>query len=355
MAVSPEYTLTLSPRTRFDLIDVNALLREHHGDVLARYPRALYASYHTTAGYVEEPDLQRLGLDGAGVRAHVEAYRRLYPEGAGYRHDHLPDRHELTEEQKKTEPLNADAHLSFIGAGLTNCVTYTARPDDPALFVDLDGVGAAGPRTRRTTVVGFGEERLVARCVLDAPASGHRVDSFNLRDEGFGLFDELQALVERHGVSKGRLELRLADDDVHAGLTVNEFETLLMSHDVREVMRNPLYFAAQKTWHALRHPGAVPERLKDYAKHDVVLVVNKALDRLGLRGTRVEDALNALMGNSARKRLRMKRCVNLPVSDHDRDGVGEIVQGTYQSPILIQWNAPRQTVRHLEARLYAFD
>ena len=142
---------------------------------------------------------------------------------------------------------------------------------------------------------------------------------------------------------------------MHAGLTVNEFETLLMSHDVREVMRNPLYFAAQKTWHALRHPGAVPERLKDYAKHDVVLVVNKALDRLGLRGTRVEDALNALMGNSARKRLRMKRCVNLPVSDHDRDGVGEIVQGTYQSPILIQWNAPGQTVRHLEARLYAFD
>lgn len=355
MAVSPEYTLSISPRTRFDLIDVNALLRETHGDVLARYPRALYASYHTTAGYVEEPDLRRLGLDGQGVRAHVEAYRRLYPEGAGYRHDHLPERHELTEEQKKTEPLNADAHLSFIGAGLTNCVTYTARPDEPALFVDLDGVGVTGPRSRKTTVIGFGSERLVVHTVLDAPASEHRVDSFNLRDNAFGLFDQLQALVERHGVSKGRLELRLLDDDVHAGLTVNEFETLLMTHDVREVMRNPFYFAAQKTWHAVRHPRSAREKLTDYAKYDAVLLVNQTLDRLGLRGTPVETAMNTLMGNSARKRLRMKRSVNLPVSDHDRDGVGEIVQGTYQSPILIQWNRPRQSVRHVDVRLFAFD
>ena len=355
MAVSPEYTLALSPRTRFDLIDVNALLRQQHGDVLARYPRALYASYHTTAGYVEEPDLRRLGLDGQGIRAHVEAYRRLYPEGAGYRHDHLPDRHELTDEQKKTEPLNADAHLSFIGAGLANCVTYAARPDAPALFVDLDGVGVTGPRTRRTSVIGFRQERLVAHTVVSAPASALRVDSFNLRDRQFGVFDQLQALVERHGVSKGRLELRLLDDDVHAGLTVNEFETLLMQHDVHEVMRNPLYFAAQKTWHAVRDPRAVPEKVMDYAKYDAVLLVNKTLDRFGLRGTPIESAMNRLMGNSARKRLQMKRTVNLPVSDHDRDGVGEIVQGTYQSPILIQWNRPRQTVRHLDVRLYAFD
>jgi hypothetical protein len=38
----------------------------------------------------------------------------------------------------------------------------------------------------------------------------------------------------------------------------------------------------------------------------------------------------------------MKRSVSLLVSDAERPGHGTIVEGTYQSPILVQWrHAPR--------------
>jgi hypothetical protein len=39
----------------------------------------------------------------------------------------------------------------------------------------------------------------------------------------------------------------------------------------------------------------------------------------------------------------MKRSVSLLVSDRGGNGCGAIVEGTYQSPILVQWQqAPRQ-------------
>src|SRR5919107_1323839 len=55
MAVAPvEVTLELTPRARFDIIDVRERLRGTHGDVLDVYPRHLYHSFHTTAGYLEQ-------------------------------------------------------------------------------------------------------------------------------------------------------------------------------------------------------------------------------------------------------------------------------------------------------------
>jgi len=33
-------------------------------------------------------------------------------------------RTELSDAQRKVEPRNADSHLTYIGAGLRNCVTY---------------------------------------------------------------------------------------------------------------------------------------------------------------------------------------------------------------------------------------
>lgn len=355
MAASREHTLELIPRHRFDVIDVNVLLREQHGDVLHGYARALYASYHTTAGYFDEAMCRTLGFTPDAVRGHVEGYRRMYPEGAGYRHDRLELRTELTDEQKATEPLNGDAHLSFIGAGLTNCVTYATDTAGPALFVDLDGVGVTGPRRRKTSVVGFDREVVAARLRLPAPASAHDVSSFNLRDPRLGFIEELEAHARRLGIAKGRVDIRLADDDPHAALTVNEFETLLMQHDLAEVIRNPFWFAMQKGWHVLRDPRTVREKAKDYAKYDLLLVLNGALDKFGLRGTPVEHALSKLVAGAARRRLCMKRAVSLPISDHDRDGVGEIVQGTYQSPILVQWASPRRAERVLHVSLVAFE
>ena len=44
--------------------------------------------------------------------------------------------------------------------------------------------------------------------------------------------------VDRHGISHGRIDLSLLPEERHAGLTVNEYETLLMRHDLREVLEN---------------------------------------------------------------------------------------------------------------------
>lgn len=355
MAASREYLLELTPRHRFDLFDVNAALREAHGDVLHGHRRALYASLHTTAGYLDAASCEAVGHDEGGIRALVERYRSLYPEGAGYHHDRLEHRHELTAEQKETEPLNADAHLSFFGAGLEGCVVYETDAARPAWFVDLDGVGVTGPRTRRTAIVGFDREREVARLSLAAPSSKNRIDAFNLRDPRLGLFDEIAAHIRRAGIAKGRVDLRLVDDDRGAALAVNEYETLLMTHDLNDVLHNPFRFAASTSWHALRDLPAVKEKVKDYAKYDLVVFANDTLDRWRLRGTAAERAVNALIRKAALRYLRMKRTVTLPISDHDRDGVGEIVQGTYQSPILVQWARPRSTARRLDVRLVSFE
>ena len=55
-----ELTLTLAPQRRFEAIDVNARIYAHAGDVLRRHRRALYTSFHTTAGYLDQSLSARL-------------------------------------------------------------------------------------------------------------------------------------------------------------------------------------------------------------------------------------------------------------------------------------------------------
>src|SRR5581483_1400168 len=139
----------------------------------------------------------------------------------------------------------------FIGSGLRACVSYVMRRPGPVSFIDLDGVNAGRPRRRFTTLVGYSNEVEIARTTLSVPVSAtHPVDAVNLKEPRLGLYDELAALIEKHGVEKGRVRLDLASGEQFASLTVNEYETLLMRYDLAEVLRNPLWFAAQKAKHA---------------------------------------------------------------------------------------------------------
>jgi len=93
MAVAPlELTLELQPRSRFDAIDVRGRVSETHGNVLDAYPRCLYCSFHTTAGFFEQGLVARLGQSEAGVSGFMEPFRTVFPEGAPYRHDALHER-----------------------------------------------------------------------------------------------------------------------------------------------------------------------------------------------------------------------------------------------------------------------
>jgi hypothetical protein len=100
----------------------------------------------------------------------------------------------------------------------------------------------------------------------------------------------------------------------------------------------------------MKDPRKVPAKTLGYAKYDFVRVMNKGLDALRLRGSLVEKLLARTVAVPAERWFRMRRSVSLLVSERE-DGTCGIVEGMYQSPILVQWqNAPRQT-RVLEVTL----
>jgi thiamine phosphate synthase YjbQ (UPF0047 family) len=342
-----DLTVELAPRARFDLVD----LRRHFADehrALASYPRTLYWSCHTTAGFLEPGLASRLSEQG--IPNYLEAFRTLFPEGAGYEHDRLERREDLDSAQRAVEPRNADSHLAFMAGGLRTCVTHANRPGEPVFFVDLDGINGGQPRRRRARFVGFSQERVVGTAQIEVPVSAHPIDSINLKDPRLGLYSSLSDFVASAGVAKGRLRMVLDPAERHSALTINEYETLLMKYDLAEVLRNPLRFFAEKGFHALANPRAVPAKTLGYAKYDFVRVLNKSLDTLGLRGSIVEKVLARTLAVPAARFFRMRRSVSLLVSERS-DGTHGLIEGTYQSPILVQWQrAPRQT-RVLEVTL----
>ncbi len=351
MAAEPvELTLHPVPRSRRDAIDVAGLIRERHGDVLAGRRLVQYCSLHTTAGYLEQEVAHRLGHCRAGVEPFVGHFQRLFPHAAGYRHDRMEERPELSAEQRLLEPRNADAHLAFIGSGLASCVTYRHRPGEPVFFLELDGVCDGRVRTRTTAVVGYDQEREVARSTFAVPVADHPIDSVNLWDRRLGLLDAAADLLEAHPVRCGRLDLALDPDEGCAAITVNEFETLLMRHDLAEVLRDPLRFVAAQGRRVLADPRAVPQKSLGYARYDVVQLLKRAVDDLGLRGSLLERLVARLMAVPAERILKLKRLVRLPVSVNG-GSEPQLVQGRYQSPILIQWRRTPRGARTLHLTL----
>lgn len=354
MATQPvEVSLQLRPQARFDVIDVARAVRQEHGDLLQRYHHALYCSYHTTAGYFERELCERLQFSRERLGDFVRVFQRVFPPDADYEHDKMHLRSELTAEEKANEPLNADSHLTFISAGLKSCVTYENVADEPVYFVDLDGVSEQLRRTRRTTVTGFDVETEVLRTRLAAPVTGRQIDAVNLKDPAVGVVEEINRLVRRHDVRHGRVEISLPADERQAGLTVNEYETLLMQRDLTEVLRDPLRFAREKGRHILRNPLAVPQKAHDYVHYDLVQVANELLEMLGFSESLLERAVARFVAAPAARFFRLKRSVSLFVTTRD-DGEGAIAQGTYQSPILLQWKNTGSS-RRLDVRLTRFE
>jgi thiamine phosphate synthase YjbQ (UPF0047 family) len=335
-----DLTLELAPKARFDVVNLRSHFAAEHTAVGA-YPHCLYWSCHTTAGFLDRSLAARLRAQH--IPTYVDAFRTIFPEGAGYEHDRLEHRRDLDSTQRAIEPRNADSHLAFIASGLRTCVTHPNRPGEPVCFVDLDGMNDGRPRRRLTRLIAFTRERLVDSTRIEVPVSEHPIDSVNLKDPRLGIYGQLAEFVKQTGVQKGRLRLSLDPSERHSALTINEYETLLMRHDLHEVIRNPLRFVAEKSRHALANPFAVPAKTLGYAKYDFVRVLNKSLDTLGLRGSILEKIMARTLAVPAARFFRTGRSVNLLISASD-DHASGIVEGTYQSPILVQWeHAPRQT------------
>jgi thiamine phosphate synthase YjbQ (UPF0047 family) len=332
-----EATLDIQPRARIDIVDVRAKAAALFGDAFDRYARCLYVSPHTTAGYLPQNLAARLTMRRPGLEPYLHLFQTVFPANAGYQHDNLDLRTELPPEQRRVEPTNGDSHLAFMAADLRTCVSYRTERAGPVFFVDLDGSYEGTPRRRVTRLVGYDTEVEVARETIDVPISGHPIEAVSLKDPSLGLSDRLNELVRHHGIAKGRVRLELAPAERDASLTINEYETLLMQHDLTEVLRNPLKFAAQKAKHAWSDPMTVPGKAVEYARYDLVRAVNKLLDALGLSASRLEFALARALELPASRLLRMKRSVNLLVSNAATSGHGAVVEGTFQTPIMVQW------------------
>ena len=186
------------------------------------------------------------------------------------------------------------------------------------------------------------------------PVSKHHIDSINLREDRVGLFEWLRELIRRHEISKGRIEISLDASEKNSGLTVNEYETLLMRHDLIEVLRDPIRFMADRGRNLLRDPRSIPHVTLNYARYDLVQVINQLMDLTGMSESLVERAVAKFIATPARRFLRIKRSVNLLVTDDGKTEVGDIVQGTYQSPVLVQWNKSDSQSRQLRVQLYRF-
>jgi thiamine phosphate synthase YjbQ (UPF0047 family) len=353
MADGPiDLTLELAPRARFDVVELRSRLPIEYREALAPYPSCLYWSAHTTAGFLDRSLAARLGP--ARLPTYVDALRHIFPEGAGYAHDRLERRRDLDAAQRAVEPKNADSHLAFIAGGLRPCVTYPNRSDEPVCFVDLDGVNEGRPRRRVTRVIGFRHEAVVANTRIDIPMSRHPIESVNLKDPKLGIYDRLAEFVARAGVGRGRLHLALDPGERHAALTVNEYETLLMQHDLAAVLGNPLRFMAAQYRSALANPRAVPGKALGYAKYDLVRVLNSSLETLGLQGSIVEKVLARTLAVPAARFFRIRRSVHLLVAERE-DGRRGFVEGTYQSPILVQWQRGARPVRALHVTLTTLE
>jgi len=335
-----DVTVEIAPKARFDLVDMRRTFAAEH-EALSAFSHCLYWSSHTTAGFLDRSLASR--LQGQHIPSYLETFRTIFPEGAGYEHDRLDRRSDLDTEQRAIEPRNADSHLAFMAGGLRTCVTHPNHPEEHVFFVDLDGVNYGRPRKRLTRLIGFTAERHVATTTIQVPVSSHPIDSINLKDPRLGIYAQLTQFVKDAGMSTGRLRIALDPVERHSALTVNEYETLLMRHDLAEVLRNPLRFVAEKSRHALANPFAVPARTLDYAKYDFVRVLNKGLDAFGLRGSIIEKVMARTLAVPAARFFRMRRSVSLLVSADDH-GAPTIVAGMYQSPILVQWqHAPRRS------------
>ena len=200
----------------------------------------------------------------------------------------------------------------------------------------------------------YNQETVVYRGTFAIPTQpAHPIDAFNLRDPQYGLWAHLHHVIEVSGLEHGRIDIRLAPRERHVGLTVNEYETMLMRHDLPEVLRDPLRYMLRYSKALLCHPAAIPAKMRDYALYDLIHLYNEVMDNVQIGRALLERGLSFLSGPASRL-FRVKRGIQLFIAGRGEAGRERIMQGIYQSPILIQYQQAKQGVRGLEITLWAF-
>ena len=332
--------------------------------IFSNFDRVAFCSVHTTAGFLEQPLALKLGNNREGIESLVRSAHRLFPEGAPYWHDRMELRSELSAEQRKHEPLNADSHLAFICLGLCNCVLYKFAPEKPVYFIDLDGKSNETFRSRKSIAVGYNDADCVHEETLQIDLPGKNRCAVDLKKS----LPDLQALVAKHQIHRGLVTLELAPDEKHAGVTVNEFESLLVERDITDALLNPLRYMLYNVPQFARHPLMVPSKAKDMLLYEIHLAIRDGLrvanrsvsileymvERLGMDLPLLEHVIDRIASPLEARWMNLGSTIRLLINAEDEAPLGRVMIGTYQSPILIQWRRPESDTREMRLRLLRF-
>jgi hypothetical protein len=129
---------------------------------------------------------------------------------------------------------------------------------------------------------------------------------------------------------------------------------MLLRHDLVEVLKDPLRFAAQRGRHMIDDPLAIPGKTLNYATYDVPRLLNSLMEALHWDQSVLEHAMAKLMSLPARRLLRSRRVTFLATHDETL-GRAVLVRGTYQSPILVQWENSEGQSRTVEITVAALS
>ena len=165
------------------------------------------------------------------------------------------------------------------------------------------------------------------------PVSKHPIDSVNLADPRLGLLEQINELLARSGPrARPRRHRRSRPSERNVGLTVNEYETLLMQTRPRRGAEGPAALRGdQGAAHARRPARRSPARRSNYAKYDVVRVLNSLMEALRLDQSSLERLVAKVMSVPARGSCARAGSASSPARDGDH-AAARVVRGTYSEP-----------------------
>src|SRR5262249_12379698 len=105
-----------------------------------------------------------------------------------------------------------------------------------------------------------------------------------------------------------------------------------------------------KTRHMIEDPLSIPAKTVSYAQYDAVRILNSLMEALRIDQSSFERLVAKMLSLPARCFFRSRR-VSFLAKTYDGIRVPQLVRGTYQSPILVQWQSAEKQTRAIDVNI----
>ena len=116
------------------------------------------------------------------------------------------------------------------------------------------------------------------------------------------------------------------------------------------MLKDPLRFARIKGRHMIDDPLSIPAKTLSYAQYDAVRILNSLMEALGMDQSSLERLIAKMLSVPARWFFRSRRVSFLATCDEGQSSP-RLVRGTYQSPILVQWQSAEKQARNIDVTI----